>query len=243
MVQVQELFDRHDALVAADPGFEPDAYGPYSFSIFVAGALANSFPRKVSAEIAHFRANLVRTTEGAKPPEERTKMGVVLGDSAFVRSLVERFGLDWTNINGEKAHVVGGPVRNLDALIQEIGKAWRNYLPSEGAYHCEARQRDAEDLGAFLEKYRFNDPEVPILTTSAKEITTGLGLKEDMVSSMTTPVDLRKTVELWKARGFDTLVDISQGAILKSLVERIHEFRFITLDQILGAHTPNPQSI
>ncbi len=232
---LRSQFARHDQLIGINPGFIPDAIFPYSFGIFAGASIAGAFPREVAFQLAETRANIVRKAEQNKPEEERSAMAVILASRDKISELLAQFpGLDWTNDNGPGAHVLGGSMRELRLLADEAGKRFRGYLTAEGIYHSDEREEEARQFSEILQNTEIKDPKIPIIpsTGKMKEITTAEGVIEEMVGSMVRKVNLEEVVRYWGQKGYEAVIDISNGGTIKNLVTRFNNgFHFESLEE------------
>lgn len=247
-------FARHDHLMRLQPDFRPDAIFPYSFGIFAGASIAGAMSRDTAFYLAQTRADIVREAELKKPAEDRSAMGVVIASRDTIAELLTRFPrIDWTNDNGPNAHVLGGPIKELKELAEQIGKRFRGLLTAEGIYHSDKRKEEAARFAIELGYVDIKDPEIPIIpsTGKIKEITTAEELKEEMVGSMIRQVKLEDIVRYWGQRGYDAVIDISNGGTIQQLVTRFSSgFQFGSLedeveklmDFFANLKTPIPKS-
>lgn len=227
-------FAQHDRLLKLVPGFKADAIFPYSFGIFAGAAISGAISRDTAFELAQTRADIVRSAEDKKPVEERSAMGVVLASRDTISLLLDRFPrLDWTNDNGPGAHVLGGPIKDLRLLAEEAGKRFRGFLTAEGIYHSAGRENEAAEFRDKLASIKMKDPEIPLISSTGeiRQITSAPQIKEEMAGSMVRKIRLEEVVRYWSQKGYDAVIDISQGATLQQLITRFNTgFKFGSLE-------------
>lgn len=228
-------FERHDRLVSLIPGFIPDAVSPYSFGIFAASAITGAISRDTAFTLARMRADIVREAESKKPAEERSAMGVMLASRDTIATILAKFPtLQWTNDNGPGAHVLGGSIRELQALAEEAGRKFRGILTAEGAYHSSIREEDAVLFREKIDDMPIGDPQIPVIpsTGDIAEINTAKGLKDEMAQSMYRQVKLEDIVRYWSQKGYDAVFDLSNGGTIQQLVTRFNtSFQFSSLEE------------
>jgi hypothetical protein len=229
-----QLFSRHDTLVAAAGGnFRPDVLMPYSFSTFAAASVAGCFSRAKALEYASVRADLVRATESRKPESERTAMAIVVGNGEYATDLANKFGVDWTN-NNFSVHVLSGKVRDLTEMAKAAGARFRGMLTAEGAYHCDEREEDSIHFATFLSGERFEDPKIPIISsTEPRLLQTGEDVKVELSALMRRRVVLEEILRgvasyirgevaaRLEILSDHLIVDISPESTIKKLTSRL----------------------
>lgn len=224
---------QHERLLSIYPGFKPDAVFPYSFGIFAGAVITGAITSSEAFSLVSQRADIVRESENKKPEDERSAMGVFLASKDLVAGWLSRFPeIDWTNINGPKAHVLGGSVKDLMALAAEAGRNFRGFLTAEGVYHSDKRQLDAEVFRGVVENTPVQKSEIPIITSTAvREITHPDDIREEMWQSMTRQVNLEEVVRHLVEKGYGSIVDTSLGGTIYELMKRIHSgFHFISIE-------------
>jgi acyl transferase domain-containing protein len=231
-ILASQLF-QHSKLMMVYPGFKPDAVFPYSFGIFAGAVITGAISNEVAFSLVGQRADIVRAAEGSKPEEERSAMGVFLASKELVANWLGRFpDIDWTNINGPKAQVLGGSVKDLMALAAEAGRNFRGILTAEGIYHSDKRKPEAELFKEVVENTPVQKSKIPLITsTNVREITHPDDIREEMWTSMTQQVNLEEVVRHLIEKGYDSIVDTSLGGTIQQLMQRIHSgFKFVTIE-------------
>lgn len=225
---LDNLFALHSSLVERIPGYHPDAFLPYSFSLFAAAHLAGCISREAAYRLAGTRADFVREAEAKKQEDDRTAMGIVIGDKGFVATLAERFGLDWTNDNGF-AHVLGGRIADLRRAAEAIGRNFRGFLTTEGIYHSEQREPERQRFAEVLEVEKIEDPKIDIVSVVRPLVLrTAKDVREELSGMMTRGISLEKVLGFLKdLRGesfeLDLYVDVSPEGTMQNLLGRLNK--------------------
>lgn len=225
--------EQHERLLGIYPEFRPDAVFPYSFGIFAGAVITKAITPNTAFALVRQRADIVRESESKKPEDERSTMGVFLASKDLVAGWLSRFPeIDWTNINGPKAHVLGGSIKDLMALAAEAGRNFRGLLTAEGVYHSDKRQNDAQLFRGVVENTPVQKSEIPIITsTNVREITHPDDIRQEMWQSMTRQVNLEDVVRHLVETGYGNIVDTSLGGTIHQLMQKIHSgFHFISIE-------------
>jgi [acyl-carrier-protein] S-malonyltransferase len=94
-------------------------------------------------------------------------------------------------------------------------------LAVSGAFHSPFMAGPAASFAATLDAVTFADASIPVLSnTDPTPQTDGAALKQRLRNQMTTGVRWRETMEVLRASGVDTAVEIGPGNVLSGLIKR-----------------------
>jgi [acyl-carrier-protein] S-malonyltransferase len=94
-------------------------------------------------------------------------------------------------------------------------------LTVSGAFHSPFMAGPAASFAATLDAVTFADASIPVLSnTDPTPQTDGAALKQRLRNQMTTGVRWRETMEVLRASGVDTAVEIGPGNVLSGLIKR-----------------------
>jgi [acyl-carrier-protein] S-malonyltransferase len=157
-------------------------------------------------------------------------MAAILGlDDAAVPALVERalghgvFAV--ANRNSPGQVVVSGERAAVDAAMEiskELGARRAVVLPVSVAAHSPLMAEAAAAMRQVLAGVAFRDPEVPLLANAdARPLTTAESCRAELVEHLTAGVDWVRAVEVMRAAGVTSFVEVGPGKVLANLVKRI----------------------
>lgn len=90
------------------------------------------------------------------------------------------------------------------------------------ASHCPLMSSVSESLGDFIEAgIRFNDPEIPFLSTTEVSYREGKDIKGTLKGQLVNPIKWVDSIEFLLDRGVDTFIEIGPGKVLSGLTARI----------------------
>ncbi len=238
---LDETLGNHEALLRLNPGIGKSRllYGN-SYGLFAAAVVAGVITYKAAGELATIRKQLVQKGE-----EERGKTGMLslLGPQteqleALLSSLGHGIDLQITNYNGPAANVVSGSYEALghfkEEVAKKIGRARMTMLDIEGAYHHALRQTDALLYADALKHFVFDDPQIPLLSSTRPRIlSTGEEVKREFWQQMFHPVQLAQVLGTAVSQGVQTVIETGPGASIKKLAARIpnHGLRLLSLEE------------
>ena len=90
------------------------------------------------------------------------------------------------------------------------------------ASHCPLMNTVSEKLGDFIESnIRFNDPEIPFLSTTEVSYRNGKDIKDTLKGQLVNPIKWVDSIALLLDRGVDTFIEIGPGKVLSGLTASI----------------------
>lgn len=126
--------------------------------------------------------------------------------------------------NAPNLITVGGTLRNMDRLgklAKSTGLHFQRLKTANGAFHTDCMRKPAVELGRFVADYPFSDPVYKIVSNFTGDVVeSGRDLKENIVRSVTNPVQWIKTVATLVKLGTDSYIESGPGESLSGLNRR-----------------------
>jgi [acyl-carrier-protein] S-malonyltransferase len=97
-------------------------------------------------------------------------------------------------------------------------------LQVSGAFHTSLMQPAVDGMTEIVAALSFRDPVVPIIAnTTARPLTTGEAVKEELLRQLCHGVQWQRSVEYMVDDGVSTFVEIGPGRVLSGLIKRINK--------------------
>lgn len=130
------------------------------------------------------------------------------------------------NINSPGQVVIAGDtlaVERAMVLLKERGAKRAIKLNVSAPFHCALMMPAQEQLALDLEKIKFQDLRVPLVTNvDASAIDSGDKARDALVRQVSAPVRWRESIELLIQKGVDRFVEVGPGKVLSGLVRQIN---------------------
>lgn len=211
--------------VLIEKGLKPAFAAGHSLGEYVALVAANvlSFVDalllvKKRAELMHNSSLNVKGTMAAIIGIENEKLIKICNE---IDELVTPGGY-----NSPGQIVISGPAESVAKVMerckQEKYKAIE--LKVSGAWHSKLMKPAEEELRLELEKIKFNEPAIPIVSNSTGEIArTVIEIKEALVKQLVNPVLWVKSIEKIIGAGINDFIEVGPGKVLKGLIQKINK--------------------
>ena len=127
------------------------------------------------------------------------------------------------NSNSPKQVVIAGNTEAVDRAIELLkGQAKRVIkLNVSAPFHCALMRPAQEKLAGHLERLTFNEPQMPVVTNVDAKITTAPGeLRDALLRQVSAPVRWMESMQLLRAEGVQTYVEIGPGKVLCGLMSQ-----------------------
>ena len=172
-------------------------------------------------------------------------MAALLGlDEASVTAICNEAGAEVCNINAPGQIVIGGTPAAVDsamALALERGAQRGVKLRVSGGFHTSLMQPAADGMARALADAPIRDPRVPIVAnTTARPITTGLALRDELVQQLVQPVQWLRSVQYLREQDVTHVVEFGPGRVLTGLAKRID--RSLTVRNVSDLASARPAS-
>lgn len=129
------------------------------------------------------------------------------------------------NMNAPEQTVISGEasaVTRAGELCKEAGAKRVVPLPVSAPFHCKMMEPAAERLSAELERLLINDPTIPVASNvDARMISRRADVRDCLIRQVTGAVRWVECVELLKASGATTFIEVGPGKVLSGLMRQI----------------------
>ncbi len=154
-------------------------------------------------------------------------MVAVIGlDEASLAEVCREAGVQIANINCPGQIVISGAKENLSRAVElarEKGASRIIPLEVSGAFHTPLMQLAADGMAEIIAGLNFRPPAVPIVAnTTAKPLTTGEQVKEELLRQLCNCVQWQRSVEYMVDSGVAAFIEIGPGKVLTGLIKRIN---------------------
>jgi malonyl CoA-acyl carrier protein transacylase len=149
-----------------------------------------------------------------------TMLALLGADEETAEALAHQHRVSVANLNAPGQVVLSGDPAALDAAADaarahgikalELGVA--------GAFHSPAMEPAVAPFAAALDRTRFADPSVPVISCATGDAMTDPRL--ELAAALTAPVRWTATMRSLAALGADAFVDAGPGRVLHKLVKR-----------------------
>jgi [acyl-carrier-protein] S-malonyltransferase len=210
-----------EAGMAAPAFVAGHSLGEYS-ALVAAGALS------LSDAVRTVRAR-GRYMQEAVPVGTGAMAAVLGGELADIERICEAARQDQVcsiaNFNSPNQAVIAGNTEAVDRAIEGLnGFAKRVIkLKVSAPFHCALMKPATERLAADLERLKFNDPEIPVVTNvDARPVTVPNELRDALVRQVSAPVRWVESMQFLIGQGVDTFVEAGPGKVLSGLMRQIN---------------------
>ena len=127
------------------------------------------------------------------------------------------------NNNAPNQIVIAGNTEAVDRAIELLkGLAKRVVkLNVSAPFHCALMRPAQEKLAPHLERLRFNEPRMPVVTNVDARITTAPDeLRDALLRQVASPVRWLESMQLLIDQGVETVVEIGPGKVLSGLMRQ-----------------------
>ena len=198
---------------------------------FVAGHSLGEYAALIAAGAVSFDDGVRLVRERGRLMQEAcdrepSTMAAVLGvEPDALRAICAQHGAHVCNINAPGNITIGGTasaVEAASAAATEVGASRVVPLTVSGAFHTPLMQSAADGMREVLAGIAFSAPVMPVVSNvTAKPITDGSVLAEELASQITSPVLWADSVATMAAAGVTEVIEFGPGKVLTGLVKRI----------------------
>jgi len=156
---------------------------------------------------------------------------VAVGSAAGVFTVANRNSPGQVVVSGETVAVQAA----ADAA-KGLGAKRAIVLPVSVAAHSPLMAGAADGMRAAIAEVAFREPSTPLLANAdARPLTTADDCRGELIDHLTRGVDWVRAVEVMRADGVDTFLEIGPGKVLTNLIKRIApDARVIAIDDPSG---------
>jgi [acyl-carrier-protein] S-malonyltransferase len=197
--------------------------GEYS-ALVAAGVIAFEDAVQLVRKRGAFMQEAVPLGEGS--------MAAIMGmDRAAVVDICEQASavgiVQAVNFNCPGQIVIAGAVKaveNAVELLKNAGAKRAIMLPVSAPFHCTMMKPAAENLGRELEKVKFYDAKIPVVTNiNAKLLTDKDVIKAALVQQAASPVLWEDCMKTMVQEGIQTFVEVGPGKVLGGFTKKINK--------------------
>lgn len=213
--------------VMQNEGFPPPGY--------VAGHSLGEYSALVAAGSISFADAVRRVRARGRYMQEAVPLGVGAMSAVLGSTLdeIERICKEAShnqvcapaNINSANQVVIAGhteAVGRAEEMLKAVGVRRVVRLNVSAPFHCALMKPAQESLEQDLAQLPFNDLTTPLVTNvDAKDTTSGATMRDSLVRQVSSPVRWLESIQLMRANGCDTFVEVGPGKILSGLMRQI----------------------
>lgn len=217
------------ARLLGEQGIRPDLVLGHSLGEYSAQVAAGGLTFADALGLVRARG---RYMQEAVPVGEGAMAAVVGLSAAGVQALCDEARLPGevlspANYNGAGQVVMAGHAASVERAIEAAprrGARRALRLPVSAPFHCALMLPAEERLARDLEKVRFAEPRVPLVTNvDARIITRAHEGREALRRQVSAPVRWEESVRRLREQGVSTVVEVGAGRVLSGLIRRIDE--------------------
>jgi len=169
-----------------------------------------------------------RSMQEAVPAKEGSMLAVLGTDQKIIDDLIRDNTLECfiANNNSPQQVVVSGLNKNIELFSKILNKSRiKNIkLTVSAPFHCKLMKRATEKLKDEILNLSFKEIKNPIISNyTANSSTSGLEIKNLLVSQIEGPVKWLESVKLMVNKGTKNFIEIGPGKVLSGLIKRIEK--------------------
>jgi [acyl-carrier-protein] S-malonyltransferase len=228
----------------------PSFVAGHSMGQFSASVAAGALDLGDALRLVQERARIMADWAKSRPGGLAAVLGLAEPDVREVCAEVSpegKVGVAGVNAPGQTV-IAGetGPLQQAMSMARERGARVLR-LPISVPGHLPVMQDAARELGRFVEKVPFRDPDTPIVSNiSARVLTTAGEVREELTGQLCSAVEWARCVMAMANGGAETFIEVGPGQALSNLVRRIRsEADVLSIDRVspdelfaLGATVP-----
>ena len=202
-------------------GVIPDAVAGHSLGEYVGLFAAGAFDFLTGLELVAERAEAMGDVG---PGAMAAVIGTGLDElrNAIARHAVAEV-IDVANLNAPDQTVFSGPVDDVRDLVSALRREGLTVLPLgvSGAFHSHYMAPAAERFGAVLQRYRFAELKLPVISNVTARPHRGDEIAELLRRQLTEPVRWAESIEYLMTLPDPEFQEVGPGRVLTGLVQRI----------------------
>jgi [acyl-carrier-protein] S-malonyltransferase len=202
----------------------PEYLAGHSLGEYTALAVARVFDFTTAVRLARERGRLMHEAGQARAGGmaaiiglDEAKLAVVCGETDTVMA----------NINSPGQIVISGATANIvRAMELATGAGASRAIPLQvsGAFHSPLMKPAVDGMIKYLNSASFKDPNIPVIANmTAKPLTTGEAVKNELINQLTNPVQWQRSIEYMIAQGVTAFIEIGPGKVLTGLIKRVNK--------------------
>lgn len=210
---------------------------------FVAGHSLGEYSALYASGILNEKDTLKLISERGKIMSEAQidgSMAAILGlfssDVEIIASEIDGI-IEAVNYNEPKQTVIAGEKdaveKSLD-IFKEKGAKRAMLLAVSGPFHSSLMKPVAKILEKEFEKYKWNDPEIPVIANTNTTILSNANeIKEELYKQTFGPVKWVDTINVLAENGVTKIYEIGPGKVLAGLIRKINkELEVVNIENV-----------
>ena len=210
---------------------------------FVAGHSLGEYSALYASGILNEKDTLKLISERGKIMSEAQidgSMAAILGlfssDVEIIASEIDGI-IEAVNYNEPKQTVIAGEKdaveKSLD-IFKEKGAKRAMLLAVSGPFHSSLMKPVAKILEKEFEKYKWNDPEIPVIAnTNTMILSNANKIKEELYKQTFGPVKWVDTINVLAENGVTKIYEIGPGKVLAGLIRKINkELEVVNIENV-----------
>jgi [acyl-carrier-protein] S-malonyltransferase len=209
-------------------GAKPLAAAGHSLGEYGALVCAGVLPWEDALKLVRRRGELMAAVNARTPGAMAAVIGLAGEKVAEVCARAQREGLgvvEPANFNTPQQTVISGQapaVERAMALAKEAGAEKVVRLQVGAPFHCSLMSALQEEFAAELERYRFQDPQFPVVANVTGDyVSTADAVKDALRRQVAGAVRWTDSIQRLAGDGFDTYVEVGPGRTLVGLLRQI----------------------
>jgi trans-AT polyketide synthase/acyltransferase/oxidoreductase domain-containing protein len=200
---------------------KPDFLAGHSLGEFNALLAAGAFDFETGLRLVQQRGLMMAKATGGG-------MAAVIGfDEDRIQQIIQQnklSTLDIANFNSPFQIVISGPKEEVLAAkpyFENAGAQMFIPLKVSGAFHSRYMKASAVEYGQFLDKYHFNDLQIPVVSNVFARPYGKGKIKDGLKLQVTNSVKWTESMRYLMGKDVADFIEIGEGNVLKSLVNKI----------------------
>lgn len=210
---------------------------------YVSGHSLGEYSAFYSAGIFDFSQGLALVYERGKLMHEVSKevsggmWAVIGGDKKEIEESIKDIENLWiANYNSLEQIILSGKVESFNIWQEKMKDGVKRIIPLavSGPFHSPLMKKAQDKFQEFLKDFNFNDPKIPIISSTTKEeVKTGKEAKEILILQFTSSVFWVDTLFKLSSLGVSEFIEVGPGKVLQGLIRKT-----LNSAKILGVEAP-----
>jgi [acyl-carrier-protein] S-malonyltransferase len=207
-------------LILADTGYAAGlSLGEYSALVAI-----EALDFEDAVYLVRRRGEFMEEEAAKRPGQMLSLLGL---DLETVKELCIKTNTEVANINCPGQIVISGGINEISqaqGLAKEQGAKRAILLEVSGAFHSSFMRGASEKLAGELEKIKFNQPRMPLVSNvTAGACVDPQEIKDNLIKQVYSSVLWEASMKLMLSRGVTSFMEFGPGKVLKGLMRRINE--------------------
>lgn len=128
------------------------------------------------------------------------------------------------NVNSPSQVVIAGNTAAVDRAIELLKDVARRVikLNVSAPFHCALMKPAQDRLAVDLERLKFREPKIPVVTNVDARVTTSPGeLRDALFRQVSAPVRWVESMQLLADKGVDKFIEVGPGKVLSGLMRQM----------------------